>query len=1243
MQTEKITTLVQYQEYGPKEKLVGRFLEEVVKDCGQNNEQFAKLVLYLLTDENNTRPLKTRAELEADLALEPTRLDLILKILVKSGLVFQVPGFPADRYQLVHDYLVPFVREQQSARLIAELEKEKEQRKLTEAKLNQVLKQQLKTARRQTVTLTGLLVAISGIAIAATVTGINTYLTSLSSSSRDDSGLELVISGIKAGKELKKYSIGTIPEVRLRVISKLSQTIQNVTEINRIQGHEKNITALSFSNDSKMLATASEDGIAKVWSVPDGNSIITLQGHIKGITSISFSPDGKMLATVSKDGMAKIWGIPDGRKIQTLKGHAKSVTFVTFSPDGQLLATASEDKTVRIWNLKGQPIKTLQVNTDKVEIVSFSLDNKMVATGGNDDIVKLWYLDAKKSKPLIIDEYGTININFTNDDKTISILNKNGKLSLWSNRHTKDFIKSSEFCAESPGNILTSSHNNKYLIIASNHSNSAREFYLDNDDNCFSQDNRIFKHNESITHAIFSHDDKLLATVSKDRVVKLWDINYKVPVFTRKSEDEITKIRFSFDRKIAALGSNNNTTEIQKRDGTWISTILGDSSILSFSHDNQTLATASPNDLLKLWKFDSKQAITLKRSNNHITTIYFSPDGQLIAAAIADNSVRLWRSDGTLVKSLPSKTEKITSVIFSPDSHTLAAIGNNSVNLYKRDGTHIITLPGHTGKITNVTFSPNSQMLATIGDDPSVKLYKSDGSSIKSLIGHSTQVSSIEFSRDSSKLISVSEESGEIKIWHTSDGKLLKSIDNYGTGRASFSPDGNLITLINYYGNTVKLWEPNGELLATSKEHSLGIKKIEFSGDKTKIATISSNSTVELWDVKKLLEQKDNYVPTLLEEHTQGVKNVSFSHDGKLIASINADNTVKLWYSSNGKFFRSMPKFDDDIGINQVSFSSDGKIISAIGSKLSGSDTSNYRCNYLVKLWSIEGKSRKSIRGHVNALDCTIIDSFISFNLDTKTVVFVNKDDSLKVWDIKGRLVASLQGHTNWVNSVAFSRNGKTIASASDDKTVRIWDKNGNLLKTIPGHIDKVNSVSFSYDSKIIASASDDKTVKFWNVNDGTPYTLVNPFKSINDKVTSLVFSPDKDTIASISGSTINLDHLNGKDRETINPSSVNSSILSFSYDGKKVALGDNQNYVNLHLLDAFWQKEVFLYPISAFSGIPFKANIQTIDITNNEGTLLLNTDLDDLLKRACGWAHGYLKNNPKVSVDDQKLCDDIN
>ncbi|WP_256091386.1 hypothetical protein [Nostoc sp. KVJ20] len=135
LQTEKITTLDKYRQFGTKEKLVERFLEEVIHDCGAENEQVARLVLYLLTDENGTRPLKTRAELAADLVAEVDKLDLVLEIFVASRLVLLLPESPADRYQLVHDYLVSFIRQQQGNEILAELAREREQRLQAEEKL----------------------------------------------------------------------------------------------------------------------------------------------------------------------------------------------------------------------------------------------------------------------------------------------------------------------------------------------------------------------------------------------------------------------------------------------------------------------------------------------------------------------------------------------------------------------------------------------------------------------------------------------------------------------------------------------------------------------------------------------------------------------------------------------------------------------------------------------------------------------------------------------------------------------------------------------------------------------------------------------------------------------------------------------------------------------------------------------------------------------------------------------------
>jgi hypothetical protein len=135
LQAENIKTLADYRKVGTKEELVKHYVEAVIEDCGVENRQAAELVLYLLTDEKGTRPLKTRAELERDLnefvddlTTDASKLDLVLRIFVESGLVFLLPDIPADRYQLVHDYLAAFIRQQQQLGLL-ELAEAREKQK----------------------------------------------------------------------------------------------------------------------------------------------------------------------------------------------------------------------------------------------------------------------------------------------------------------------------------------------------------------------------------------------------------------------------------------------------------------------------------------------------------------------------------------------------------------------------------------------------------------------------------------------------------------------------------------------------------------------------------------------------------------------------------------------------------------------------------------------------------------------------------------------------------------------------------------------------------------------------------------------------------------------------------------------------------------------------------------------------------------------------------------------------------
>jgi WD40 repeat protein len=67
------------------------------------------------------------------------------------------------------------------------------------------------------------------------------------------------------------------------------------------------------------------------------------------VTAVTFSPDGHLIATASKDETARTWDTTTGQQRHTLTGHENDVTAVTFSPDGHLIATASTDGSMRIW------------------------------------------------------------------------------------------------------------------------------------------------------------------------------------------------------------------------------------------------------------------------------------------------------------------------------------------------------------------------------------------------------------------------------------------------------------------------------------------------------------------------------------------------------------------------------------------------------------------------------------------------------------------------------------------------------------------------------------------------------------------------------------------------------------------------------------------------------------------------------------------------------------------------------
>jgi WD40 repeat protein len=75
-----------------------------------------------------------------------------------------------------------------------------------------------------------------------------------------------------------------------------------------------------------------------------------IKGHLMGVTSVSYNPKKDIVATGSDDTTWKLWSVPNGELIMSGEGHIDWIGGVEFHPRGNLLATASGDGTVKVWD-----------------------------------------------------------------------------------------------------------------------------------------------------------------------------------------------------------------------------------------------------------------------------------------------------------------------------------------------------------------------------------------------------------------------------------------------------------------------------------------------------------------------------------------------------------------------------------------------------------------------------------------------------------------------------------------------------------------------------------------------------------------------------------------------------------------------------------------------------------------------------------------------------------------------------
>eukprot|EP01031_Cornospumella_fuschlensis_P028059 gene28059-33878_t len=110
------------------------------------------------------------------------------------------------------------------------------------------------------------------------------------------------------------------------------------------------ITAVVWSSDDQLIATASGDTTVKIWSLETGSILHILKSHQFEVTCLAWCTHGSdLLVSGSADNTLKVWDASAGKLITTLVGHGDAVTDVFWSKDGCTIASSSRDRCIKIW------------------------------------------------------------------------------------------------------------------------------------------------------------------------------------------------------------------------------------------------------------------------------------------------------------------------------------------------------------------------------------------------------------------------------------------------------------------------------------------------------------------------------------------------------------------------------------------------------------------------------------------------------------------------------------------------------------------------------------------------------------------------------------------------------------------------------------------------------------------------------------------------------------------------------
>ena len=430
-------------------------------------------------------------------------------------------------------------------------------------------------------------------------------------------------------------------------------------------------------------------------------------------------------------------------------------------------------------------------------------------------------------------------------------------------------------------------------------------------------------------------------------------------------------------------------------------------------------------------------------------------------------------------------------------------------------------------------------------------------------------IDAVAFSHDGRLLISASGGyySGRLKIWRTSDGALIKSLD---TGNPVYSiaitPDNKRVYYVRQKGS-IAFWN-------IDNENDSGIFHEEFDDacrlvmnhDGSVLCVGHKNGKIRIWNTTEdtLIMQTGGYNP---------YSDLALSGDGKTLATVcgRKARTVKIWDLSSGK--EKVKIGGLQLPVKKLALDSNGKTV------ILGGQEEN-----AVDVWSVEDGTWSTSLRSSSASDTL---NSLALSPDNRWLIAGYSTNALLIWRLSDKTLFKVV--EDYTACLAVSRDSAMMATggAHSYNVRRLRTRNlpdaeilqcfydPSLIREpkpetetescgdLDAHSRAVNDLQFTPDGNLLVSCSDDNTVKLWRISDSK---LLSTLKGHKHSVTTCIVTPDSDACISSdeSGVVKTWSLPGGKCLHTLEGNSKYRNAITVSPDGALLITAGSEGSINI-------------------------------------------------------------------------------